>query len=241
MKIAALILCVSAAWAQPAFETASIRPHEGPLTTISGFSESGPRVRLVGYTVFGLVMEAYGLKRYEVSLPPKVDDTFYDIVAKAEGDAPRTRAEFRAMLRTLLAERLQLRVHREQREMPVYALVVGKSGAKLKKSAPAAEAHFLGSVNGRNQVVTANHMTIKDLAQELGNFFGVDRPVLDRTGLEGEYDVKFEATPAWQRDSDVGDLSVFTAVQEQLGLKLEPAKAPVEVLVVDHVEKPSAN
>ena len=81
------------------------------------------------------------------------------------------------------------------------------------------------------------------VARALPDFFGVGRPVVDRTGLAGAYDFKLEATPEYRlnRDPDAADLSIFTAVQQQLGLKLEPQRAAVDVLVVDHVEKPSQN
>jgi uncharacterized protein (TIGR03435 family) len=122
--------------------------------------------------------------------------------------------------------------------MPVYALVVGKGGPKFKPSAPDAKRHFLGGVNGRNQVITATRFTVAELARNLG-FLGADRPVIDDTGLTAEYDFRVEATP--RRNLEFGDLSIFTAVPEQLGLKLEPRKASIEVLVVDRFDKPSAN
>ena len=118
-------------------------------------------------------------------------------------------------------------------------MVVNKGGPKFKPSAPHAQPNFLGSVNGRNQVITATAYTMADLARGLRNFLGANRPVIDRTGLTGAYDLRIEATP--RRDVELGDISVQTAVQEQLGLKLKPQRAPIEVLVVDRFEKPSAN
>lgn len=239
-RVAGLFLC-AAAFAQ-SFEVASIRQRELPLHLIAGFSSSGPRVVYEAWPILLLVMEAYDLKRHQVafpSRPPDADTAYYDIAAKAEGAAPRPRSEFRPMLQALLAERFRLKVHWEDREMPVYALIVGKGGPKLKESA-ADTSTFLGGVNGRNQYIQAKKMTMDDLARNL-DFLGVDRPVIDRTGLAGRYDIRLEATPSLRRDSEPGELSIFTAVQEQLGLKLEPQRAKVEVLVVDHVEKPSAN
>jgi uncharacterized protein (TIGR03435 family) len=129
--------------------------------------------------------------------------------------------------------------------MPVYALVVGKNGPKFKESAPDAKPSGHGGVKGRNQTMTLVKGTMVDVAQELQVY--VDRPVVDYTGLTGTYDIKFEATPAFRlnrnpdQPSEPGDISAFTAVQQQLGLKLEARKAKIEVLVVDHVEKPSEN
>ena len=227
-----------------AFEVASVKPHQGPLSRIFDFSSSGPRVTLQAYPPIGLIMEAYNLKNYQVTFAasvPQPDYTYYDIVAKAEGNGAPTRNEFRQMLQTLLAERFNLKVHREMKEMPVYALVVGKNGPKFKESAPDATFVSNHGVNGRNQNMTLSKATMESVADDIRNF--LDRPVVDKTWLTGTYDVKMEATPGFtiNNDPDLRDISIFTAVQEQLGLRLEAQKAMVEVLVVDHVEKPSEN
>jgi uncharacterized protein (TIGR03435 family) len=128
------------------------------------------------------------------------------------------------------------------KEIPVYAVVVGKNGPKFKESAGDAAFSSHHGVNGRNQNVIASMYTMDHLARAFGDF-GVDRPVVDKTGLTGTYDIKMEATPEYRinRSPELGDISVFTAVQEQLGLKLEKQTAMTEILVVDHMEKPSAN
>jgi uncharacterized protein (TIGR03435 family) len=226
------------------FEVASIHPHQGPLQRIMDFSSSGPRVRLEGYNLRALIMEAYDFRNYQVSMPAAVDEqqnTFYDIVAAApDGTAP-TRDEFRRMLQTLLADRFQMKAHLEKRQMPVYALVVGKGGPKL--SPPSEAGHGLHGVNGRNQFVEADSITMDDLANDLWGDFINDRPVIDRTGLTGAYKLRIEATPEYRMsgNAQAGDLSIFTAVQEQLGLKLEPSTAAVDIVVVDSAQKPSAN
>ncbi len=99
------------------------------------------------------------------------------------------------------------------------------------------------SVHGRNQIVTAPQCTMAALAEELGNSFGVERPVVDKTGLTGKYEIRLEATPAWRINTDpqLTDIPVATALQEHLGLKLQPQKEPLEVLVIDRMEKPSAS
>jgi uncharacterized protein (TIGR03435 family) len=239
---------------QTNFEVASVKPVEEPRGVIGGFSSSGPRVRYAAYPTIQLIREAYNLKDYDVTFargvepPPPTGGPYeyalYDIDAKAEGDRPLTRDEFRPMLRTLLAERFNLRVHRESREIPVYALVVGKSGVKFKASDPAATERTLVGVNGRNQNITAKKASMDDLAGLIQNAFGVDRPVVNRTELAGMYEFKLEATPEFRMNTEnpgPTEISVFTAIQSQLGLKLEPQKAPREMLIVDHVEKPSAN
>jgi uncharacterized protein (TIGR03435 family) len=129
----------------------------------------------------------------------------------------------------------------EKRQVPVYALVVGKGGPKLKP--PSAAGHELHGVNGRNQFLESDSVTMDELADYILGSFATDRPVIDRTGLTGAYKLRIEATPEFRinGNSQPGDLSIFTAVQEQLGLKLEPSIAPVDVLVVDSAQKPSEN
>jgi uncharacterized protein (TIGR03435 family) len=230
----------------PAFEVASVKIHSGPLTRIFDWSSSGTRLTLEGYPGIGLAMAAYGVERYQVELSRTFspdDATYYNITAKAPGDKVPSRSEFRSMLRALLEERFGLQVHRGTKEMPVYALVVGKNGPKFKESAK--DAVFSGhmGVNGRNQSITGTRYTMTDLARGIQNSLMLDRPVVDRTGLTGEYDVKLEATPEsrYRAASEFGDTSVFTAVQEQLGLKLEPQKAMIDVIVIDRLERPSVN
>jgi uncharacterized protein (TIGR03435 family) len=208
-------------------------------------------VRYIAYATVQLVMEAYNVKNYQVTFAPTTAPSggepgtaYYDIEAKAEGDRARTRDEFRLMLKTLLADRFKLRVHHEMKEIPVYALLVGKGGTKFKESAVDATESARIGVNGRNQSITASKKNMDELAKMIPRVFSVDRPVVDRTGLAGAYDFKIEATPESRitgGDPDLNNITIFTAVQQQLGLKLESQKAMIEVLVVDQVEKPSAN
>jgi uncharacterized protein (TIGR03435 family) len=229
----------------PAFEVASIRIHQGPLRVIMGFNSSGSLLYLEGYSVRGLIMEAYNLKTYQLENAGLdwQQNIFYDVAARAEDGTAPAKAEFRKMLQTLLVQRFNFKFHREQKEMPVYAMIVGKGGPKLKESA--ADEAFVAyhGVHGRNQYLSASHMTMESLADEIGNTFFADRPVIDRTGLNGAYDFKIEATPEFRYNQDPHpeDVSVFSAIREQLGLKLVPRKANVEVLIVDHVERPSEN
>lgn len=221
--------------AQPprAFEVASVKPHDGPLHTMRGFSSSGTRLTLEGDLPVYLIMEAYNLKIYQVSFAvPEPERIYYDIFARAEGGVP-SRSEFRQMLQALLADRFKLKVHRETKEMPVYALLVGKNGPKFKESASDAVSAGRGGPNGRNQYIARTKATMEDLAQDIGNSFLVGRPVLDKTGLTGTYGYRIEATPqAWiDNNPELSDIGVFATVQEQA----------VEILVVDHIEKPTQN
>jgi uncharacterized protein (TIGR03435 family) len=246
-----IVLMSSGVFGQPApsirtFDVASVKLHQGPMRSI-GISTPGLRLNADATNLRGLLMYAYNVRNYQVSGSAPlltVGDTRYDIVAKAEGSGEPTRAEFRQMLQSLLADRFKLKFHREMREMPVYELVVGKNGPKFKESASDASptAHFHWT--GRNNEITMPKATMADMLDGIENSF-LDRPVLDNTGLIGTYDIKLTYTPDVRsnRDSepDLSDISIFTAVQDQLGLKLQAQKAMVEILIVDYAEKPSEN
>jgi len=146
------------------------------------------------------------------------------------------------MLQALLADRFKLTIHRETRELPIYTLVVGKGGAKLQE----AMADEKSSSTYGPQSITGESRSIANLAQLLS--VSVGHPVVDKTGLAGNYDFKLKWAPedgqaasAGASESDSAPASVFTAVQEQLGLKLVSGKGPVEIVVIDHVERPSAD
>ena len=143
------------------------------------------------------------------------------------------------MLQALLADRFRLKFHRETREIPVYALVVANGGPKFKESAPDTPWKANHGVNGRYQNMDFTQATMEELAEGIG----VDRPVINETGLTGKYDFKVEATPEFRiaNNPDPSDITIFDALQRTLGLKLEARKAPVEMFVVDHIEKPTEN
>jgi uncharacterized protein (TIGR03435 family) len=225
------------------FEVASIKIHPGPASNMD-ITTSGPRFRASAQFVGGLVLYAYNLKNYQLAwTAPNANlaDTFFDIEAKAEGDAAPATDDFRQMLQSLLADRFKLKFHHEMREQQMFALVVGKNGPKFKESAPDTQPSGRHTMNGRNQIMTLTKRTMADVVQQLPVYTG--RPVLDKTGLTGTYDLKMEATPFFRinNNPDPSDISIFVAIQDQLGLKLEPQKTMVEVLVVDHIEKPSEN
>jgi uncharacterized protein (TIGR03435 family) len=230
----------------PVFEVASVKVHAEPPRTI-GVKTVGSRLIADAETVRGLIMWAYNLQNYQVAgLGPQsaVGDTFFDIVAKTEGEKAPSEREFREMLQALLADRFKLKLHREMREMPVYVLLEDKRGSKLKPSAPdAVTGGWLRTV-GRNYEFTVAKATINDILTGI-TASQIDRPVVDRTGLTGTYDLKLVYTPETRAnrtsEPDPSDINIFTAVQNQLGLKLEPQKASIEMLVVDHVERPSEN
>jgi uncharacterized protein (TIGR03435 family) len=229
------------------FEVASVKPHEGPGRI--GIKTSGLRLNAEAEGVWSLIMYAYNLKSYQISLtgPQRaaLGDMFYDVAAKADGDTPPTADEFQRMMQSLLADRFQLKVHREQREMPVYELVVGNKGSKLNKSAQDATSSSRIRGDGRNWEATLSRASIDDLVHLLDGNGHLDRPVLDKSGLTGTYDIKLIYTPDIppnrRGEPDPNDISIFSAVQDQLGLRLQPQRATMGVLIVGHVEKPTGN
>jgi uncharacterized protein (TIGR03435 family) len=142
------------------------------------------------------------------------------------------------MVQAMLADRFKLATHTETRELPIYNLIVAKGGAKLGPTQESGSS--VSTSSGRIEVQMANSVTV--LAEELSKVAG--RDVVDKTGIAGRYHLTLRWTPddsaTTSSDNDSGP-SLFTALEEQLGLKLEPAKGPVQVLVIDHVEMPSAN
>jgi len=167
----------------------------------------------------------------------------FDVEAKADAaveqwihtlDSDRSKTAKQKMVQGLLADRFHLVTHEETRDLPVYALVVFKNGAKLQEAKGGSKFD-----SGRSQITDLG-APIATLADQLSRVAG--RPVVDKTGLAGRFDMTLKWTPdSSAPSSDSDGLSIFTAVQEQLGLKLEPTKAPIPVLVIDHVEMPSAN
>jgi uncharacterized protein (TIGR03435 family) len=224
------------------FEVASVRLRTGPVNASTDITISGRGIRITGRTLRGLLAYAYDLGNDQLSVSekdPAAGDNVYEIVAKAEGDVARTEAEFREMMRALLADRFKLKAHFEPRERPVYRLVVDKGGLKLKEvESDDPQSHH--GVNGRNQTLQLKgHLDV--FTEALQSF--VDRPIVNATGLTKTYDIRFEATPMFtmNRNQEFADLDAFTALRQQLGLRLESAKEMMQVLVVDHVEKPSEN
>jgi uncharacterized protein (TIGR03435 family) len=179
---------------------------------------------------------AYDLKDYELSGPDwiKGPDERYEIVGRSAG--PATEAQMRLMLQALLVERLALKTHRETRELPVYVLIPGKGAAKVKEPSADGDAGLSGGATG----VLFHKQPISRLTFMMSR--RMDRPVLDMTGLKGIYDFKLDISglsnfsgPPPPDDAPVG--SIFSAVQTDLGLKLEATKRPIPILVIDSVNK----
>jgi uncharacterized protein (TIGR03435 family) len=259
MALAALIIAlasISLALAQssrPAFEVASIKRNNGASRAISCCGGPG---RLAGTNVTPgmLINIAYKVQDFQVvGAPGWVNSDRYDIEAKASDAAASqgTGIIQGAMLQSLLEDRFKLVVRRETRELPVYELTVARSGSKLKVGA--CTTRDPNAPPSRQQPsdcgfsVMDNNM-IKAAQIDMERFipmltFWVKRTVVDKTGFHGTFDVDLKWNPDEATANPNADTapSIFTALQEQLGLKLESAKGPVEVLVIDSVSKPSEN
>ena len=247
---------VALAQTRPQFEVVSVRPAGPDSRSESGRSrpkdgtssqqrESG-NFTYTGTVLIEYIEFAYGLKNYQWSpQPPRSLYESYDINAKA--GRPVSDQEARLMFQSLLEERFKLKLHRETKEASVYALVVGKNGPKFEQAVDDRKAV---GVRLEGQSLRWHNISMEYLADWIAPLPSMGRPVLDRTGLSGLYDLtlNFES-PAAKGDDPVSiktglrdavDASIFSALQD-LGLKLEAAKAPMDFYTVEHVEAPDAN
>jgi len=213
-----------------AFEVASVKRN------VSGGSGGGTR-QLVGSftasnsTLQALIRYAWNVMDYQIQGPGWMATERYDLNAKVVGT--HDNQDVRLMLRTLLAERFALRTRTEIRQLPVYTLVVARSGSKLHESKPAESS----AMSSSDRSVDANKITLQTLATLLSGH--LDRPVVDSTGLTGTFDISLEWTPdATESDSiPLSGPSLGTALQEQLGLRMESGTGPVTVVLIDHAER----
>ena len=255
----ALVVSASGVFAQEptprpkfdAFEVATIKPvpsdpKGGRYITMQGTN----RFIEKDYTLKLLIAAAYNLNPHVISGGPDwVDSEHFDITALTPGDVRPTRGEQMDMLGKLLTDRFQLSFHREPREFSIYVLEVSKGGPKLKESVKPEDAPALVNVVYPQSIkLPARNVTMGDFASMLQRAV-VDRPVVDKTGLSGKYDFDLEWAPdESQFNGEVAPASaeasaapLFTAIQQQLGLRLVAAKGPVDALVVDKAQRPSAN
>ena len=247
----------------PAFEVASIKPTVSDAR--EGISVQPDGVRFTGFQVRTLITIAYraeGIQRFDqlVGAPSWTGVDRFDIVAKAGSSLAAQEpmaARLPAMLRALLRERFRLRAHAETRSMPAFALRVARRdrrlGQQLREStsdcsasgraqAGQSDSDTWCGIRATGGVITGRSVSSAQLAGNLSGYPTIDRFVADRTGLTGRYDFRLEYSPAVVGGGDAAanpGPSLFTALTEQLGLRLQPEKAVLPVLVIDRVEKPT--
>jgi uncharacterized protein (TIGR03435 family) len=237
-SICAAILLAGAARAQQ-FEVASIKPSKAATDSTSGIYTGHGRLDAQNVTLLRCIMGAYGIGPREVSGGPDwIDSDRFDILAKADQPVNQD-AALMVMLQTLLADRFKLAFHRETRTIQALVLEVAKNGPKLEKADPG-EASTNTSGNNAGITIEARKLDMDSLARALAR--QTKMPVLNGTALEGTFNFQL----SWASDQAAplaGDdrPSLFTAIQDQLGLRLRSEKTPVEILVIDHAEKPSEN
>jgi uncharacterized protein (TIGR03435 family) len=248
-------MCLTAAFdSAQSFDVVSIKPSDPAVTGTRVGIAPGGVFQARNVTLRKLIQQAYDVRDFQLSGGPAWANTeSYDIEAKGNGPAvseadlikmtEEQRNQFQqqmlAKLRTLLTDRFQLKVRRETKEMPVYALVIAKNGPKIVKKGesftPQTSLSSRRNTEGKT-VLTGTDVPVVYLVRQLSNQVG--RPVIDKTELKGNFDFKMTFAPDLA-DSD--GPSIFTALEEELGLKLEPQRGPVEVIVMDAVEHPSPN
>jgi uncharacterized protein (TIGR03435 family) len=243
--LALLSLTVTAEQNQPlAFEVASVKRSSADesksIPSVLLFLPAGG-FRRTNVTLKSLIQTAYGVQDYQVSgAMGWMESQIYDIEARSATGANPSRADVLLMVQALLADRFKLQLHHEMKETTRYALTLARSGVKMKLASDST-----GGARGTNGRITGKR-TMPQLADLLSAV--LQQPVVDQTGLSGLYEFTLE----WQGELGQAGLntppppnpsapSIFTAVQEQLGLQLQSAKGPVDMIIIDHAEKPDAN
>jgi bla regulator protein blaR1 len=258
--IAGAVLCIGVAFAQPAkFEAASIKPASPEAHGSSIMTDKAGGLTFQNGSVRALVTMAYGIRDFQLSGGPGwIGNDRYDIVAKPEksqsaatpADGPMSDDErkvredaWKERVRNLLAERFGLVVHPETKEQQVYALTVAKGGPKMTVMGKPGPRQGITGNRGRSQGFAA---PMSLMAMNLSNLVG--RIVIDKTGLTEKYDWVLEYDPdisgSQPQDGQPGEAprpTIFTALQDQLGLRLESTRGPVDTYVIDHIDRPSEN
>jgi len=227
-----------------AYDVVSVRPHKADNSGVASYWRTSKSGFSADVPVWSLITDAYNvMMEDQVSgLPDWARTENFDIEAKLDPEnveavntlsGEEGRNESALLMKALLEDRFKLKAHVEVKELPVYNLVIAKSGLKMKEAVPGEPSRYsmgMGNIRGKA-------MAIPSLVASLSHPAG--RLIIDKTGLTGKY--QMELTWAWEDDPNATGPSLFTALEEQLGLKLAPAKAPLDVVVIDHIERPSEN
>jgi uncharacterized protein (TIGR03435 family) len=236
LALLAISSLVAVAQAPAEFEVATIKPApplaEGRTSTRMSSDTDTGNLNYTNVNLKEAIGKAYKVQQYQITGPDWIETQRFDIVARF---APHSAADqLPLMLQTLLADRFKLTLHRETKDLPMYVLVVTKNGPKFKSTETETGISSNSSRTHWHVVAKASmHRFAEFLSDEAG------RPVVDRTGLSGSYEMTLDWAPddtLAPNDSAAGP-SLFTALQEQLGLKLDSTKGPVEMLVIDRAER----
>jgi uncharacterized protein (TIGR03435 family) len=261
--IVSLVFSSLLASGQPEFEAVSIKPNKSGDVRAIFHPSPGGRLNATNVTAKTLIEWAYGIRDFQLSGEPGwADSERFDIAAKADGN-PRydfIKPELETMFRSVLADRFKLAIHRTTKEMPIYSLVLAKNGAKIQAvdegdcpEVPTPDYPCRSLHSNKFGQLTAKKAPLPALALVLVGF--ARRMVVDNTGLKGSYSYTLDWTKYLQPpelppgvvpppnafDPASVEPAIATALEEQLGLKLESGKGPVEMIVVDHLERPSEN
>jgi uncharacterized protein (TIGR03435 family) len=245
---------------EPAFEVVSVKPNS-TLDAPERISVQPDGARFTGFHVRTLIAMAYraeGVQRFDqlVGGPSWISVDRFDIIAKADAQALDAPNRLPAMLRSLLRDRFRLRLHSETRQMPAYGLVMARRDRRLGRNLRESTIDCSGTagtaanpspdqwcgIRATSGLITGHAVSAVQLAGNLSGYPTVDRFVTDRTGLTGRYDFELQYSPAFLEQGEAVSTagpSLFTALTEQLGLRLQPETIAVPVLVIDHVERPA--
>lgn len=235
---------------RPHFEVATIKPSDPANCCARTWNAPGRRFETHNTSLRWLLRWAYGVQDKQIAGGPAwLDEDRYEVAGEIDGEGAPSDAQWRIAVQQLLTDRFALVFHHESREMPAYVLTVAKGGAKLTpnnpEKYPASMVRFSGA-SGKTMQGVGRDVTLRQFMGEAQRL-SLDRPVVDRTGITGTYDLELTFTREDPASTGLTDLpddaapNLFKALEQQLGLKLERANAPVDVLVIDNVTKPSAD
>jgi uncharacterized protein (TIGR03435 family) len=256
LRVVAAFQSTGANEKRPAFEVASIKPGDPQARGVAGIGFFPGRAAGTNVILSMAITAAYDISWKQLDGDSPILDEKFDIDARTAPNAipdgtpiKERNRQLRLMLQTLLAERFKLAVHKETKDLPIYAIVVGKNGPRLKPAKETCSVENPCRQGGGPAIgIIIRDGDISRLAEYLTVF--MDRFVVDRTGIQGHFDIDL---PSWNPSPQVGtqvildghepapsptDATIFTVVQEQLGLRIESARGPVDLYIVDHVERP---
>jgi uncharacterized protein (TIGR03435 family) len=248
-KFAAAVFITVGVLVAQSFEVATIKPTEPDWKGGRYMTMKGAQFAAKNYEPRVLLGAAYNLPPSAISGGPAwLDSEYFDILAKTPGDRKPTPDQQMSMLRQLFEERFQLTFHREPKEFSLYAITIAKGGSKLREPTPGPDGPqpLIFTLAPDFARLPARNATIAELASVMQRTL-FNKPVVDKTGLTGRYDFDLEWLPdetqfgGFRATAESTKPDLFAAIQQQLGLRLEATRGPIEAMVIDKIERPSAN